>query len=198
MLARLVAVVLAAAPASLNSRLSPATETKGGGWSRTLTFTDNAGEHVVKFELTAPKTRKVVDADMEERARQLTVVHTLKGKEVWRAKDFVEQCPFDLTLEFIDGSIEVTDLDADGEAEVSFLYQLACRSDVSPLTAKLLMYEGAAKYALRGTSRIRASETEFMGGDFTADPAFDKAPAQFRPFAEAKWKRLIVVAGEQP
>lgn len=191
----LAVLALAAAPAAT---LSSPVETKAGAWSRTLSFTDRAGAHLVKFELTAPKVKKVED-DMEERSRLLTVVHTVKGKEVWRAKDFVEKCVFDLTLEFIDGSIEVTDLDDDGEGEISFLYQLTCRSDVSPLTAKLLMYEGSTKYALRGTSRERVGEKEFMGGEFDTDPAFGKAPKAFLPFAEAKWKRLIVdSAGAQP
>lgn len=187
MLARLLALFVAAAPAST---LSPPNETKDGAWSRTLSFTDKAGEHVVKFELTAPKSKKKGE-DFEQRSRLLNVIHTVKGKEVWRAKDFVEQCDFDLTLEFIDGSIEVTDLDDDGEGEISFLYQLACRSDVSPLTMKMLMYEGTTKYALRGDSRVKVSDTEFMGGQFKADPAFDKAPKAFLPFAQAKWKRVV-------
>ncbi|MFT3706857.1 MAG: hypothetical protein QM817_04240 [Archangium sp.] len=187
-----LALILAAAPAV---KLSSPVESKDGAWSRSLTFTDKTGEHVVKFELTAPKSKKV-DDDMYERSRLLTVVHTIGKKEVWRAKDFVEKCEFDLALDFVDGSIEVTDLDDDGEAEISFLYKLGCRSDVSPLGTKLLMYEGATKYALRGDSRERVGEKEFMGGQFKADPAFDKAPKQFLPFASTQWKKLIVDAAE--
>jgi hypothetical protein len=194
MFACALASVLAAAPAF---KLSTPLETKDGAWSRTLTFTDKAGEHVVKFDLSAPKAKKV-DDDLYERTRLLTVVHTVGKKEVWRAKDFVEKCAFDLSLEFLDGSVEVTDLDDDGEAEVSFLYRLGCRSDVSPLTAKLLMYEGATKYALRGDTRERVGEKEFMGGEFTADPAFQSAPRPFLPYASARWKQLIVDSAALP
>lgn len=183
-----LALLLAAAPAAT---LSPV-DTKDGGWSRTLTFTDKAGAHEVKFSLTPVKERTGADGDDLFHSRWLLVVHTLAGKEVWRTKDFVEDCKFDLTLEFFEDSLEVTDVDENGLGEVSFAYQLGCRSDVSALTAKLLLYQGTAKYALRGESRYQSGEKEFSGGAFKADPAFDKAPKSFLPFAKAKWKRVVI------
>jgi hypothetical protein len=188
MFVRLLTLLLSAAPAV---KLTPPAAQPNGAWSRTLTFTDKAGEHQVRFELGAQKQKAVGD-DFIERTQLLTVVHTLGKKELWRAKDFVEKCEFDLALELVEGSIEVTDLDDDGEAEISFLYRLGCRSDVSPLSAKLLMYEGTTKYALRGDTRERVSEKDFMGGSFTVDPAFEKAPAKFLTFAKQQWKALIV------
>ncbi len=163
----------------------------GTGGSKELRFSDKAGAHSVRFTLSAERTR-TKEEDVIERSRDLLVVHTVGKKEVWRAKDFVERCEFDLTLELLDGSIEVTDLDDDGEPEISFVYRLACRSDVSPRQVKLLMYEGATKYALRGDSRERVGENEFMGGEFKADAAFDQAPPKFLEFARAKWKTLVV------
>ncbi len=157
-----------------------------------LSFTDKAGAHFVRFQLSVERTRQKDDSVL--RSRDLLVVHTVGKKEVWRAKDFVDACEFDLTLELLEGSIEVTDLDDDGEPEISFLYQLACRSDVSPKVVKLLMYEGATKYALRGESREQVGEHEFMGGDFKADPAFARAPPKFLEFARAKWKAKVVEA----
>lgn len=160
------------------------------GATRELRFTDTAGEHVVKFTLSDVKTKKTRDGSA--RSRDLLVTHTVGKKQVWQAKDFVQQCEFDLTLELVEGSIEVTDVDGNGQGEISFLYRLGCRSDVSPDGMKLLMYEGATKYALRGESKAQVSDTEFIGGEFQADPAFDKAPAVFSDFAQAKWKRLVI------
>ena len=161
--------------------------------SRELRFTGKDGQaHVVRFELRTPKQKKTDDGF--ERSRELTVTHSAGSKQVWKARDFVERCEFDVTLEVIEGSIRLTDLDADGEPEVSFLYRLACRSDVSPLDAKLLMYEGAAKYALRGTTKERVGENEFAGGEYKVDPSFEQAPTQFVEFAKAQWKSLIVDA----
>lgn len=164
-------VVLAAAP---TAQLDAWVQTKTGS-TRSLRFTDAQGEHSVKFEV---------------KGTELFVTHTVGAKTIWKAKDFVEACEFDLTLEVVDGSIEVTDVDGDGTPEVSFLYRLGCRSDVSPLTAKLLFYEGSEKYALRGETRERVGETEYVGGSFKADPSFDKVPA-LRTFAVKKWKSLI-------
>ncbi len=162
-----------------------------GGTSRELRFTDMAGEHLVKFNLTDVKSKKVEDG--YARSRELVVTHTLGGKAVWQAKDFVKQCVFDLALELYDDSVEVTDVDENGFGEISFLYKLGCRSDVSPDTAKLLLYEGPTKFALRGETREQVGETEFAGGEFQADPAFETAPAAFLDFATAKWRRVIGV-----
>lgn len=156
-------------------------------------FTDPAGvAHVVRFELSATKQKKA--GELVQRSRYLTVTHSAGKKNIFRAEDFVDRCEFELTLEVIEGSIRLTDLDDDGEPEVSFIYRLACRSDVSALTAKLLMYEGSTKYALRGTTRERTSETEYEGGQFTVDPSFEQAPRPFIEFARAQWKSLIVEA----
>ncbi len=179
---RLLLLLLSVAP---QSSVSNWTNVKGVE-TRELRFLD----HVVRFTLSAEKKTKA------GRSRELTVVHTAGTKELWRAKDFVKDCEFDLTLQVIEGSIKVTDLDDDGEPEVSFLYKLACRSDVSPLTAKLLFYEGTKKYALRGETRERVGETEYAGGAFAADPSFEQAPKPFAEFARAQWKALVVEAAE--
>ena len=217
MTSRLLVLLLAASSpdAGPQSSVSKWTSVKGVE-SRELTFTGKDGQpHVVRFVLSALKQKKIgsggrADAsganrsdpertdDGFERSRELTVTHSAGGKEIWKARDFVNQCEFDLTLDVLEGSIRLTDLDGDGEPEVSFVYRLACRSDVSPLDAKLLMYEGATKYALRGQTKERVGENEFAGGDFKVDPAFEQAPKQFVEFAKAQWKSLIVEAVASP
>jgi hypothetical protein len=116
-------------------------------------------------------------------------------RELWRTQDFVVDCEFDLTAALVPGAVAVTDLDADGTAETRFAYLLGCRSDVSPLDLKLLMHEGAAKYALRGSNRVQhgvdaQGRPEYAGGGFAADPAFAKAPAAFLDDAKATWARI--------
>lgn len=135
---------------------------------------------------------------------QLLVTHEVEGPKnkwsrVFQAKDFVKDCEFDLTLELVPGLAELSDADGDGELEVSFAYLLGCRSDVSPLTMKLLTYEGATKYALRGTNKVIVSELEdgkreFQGGDFEADPAFEPAP-KLLEHAKARWAKALEAAG---
>lgn len=177
MLPHVLALALTAAPeAKLDAWVS-----SKNGQTRQLTFSNASGPHVVAFKFAANRER-------------FDVVHTAGKQEVWRAKDFNQGCEFDATFEVVEGSISVTDLDDDGEPEISFIYRVGCRSDVSPVTVKLLMYEGSTKYALRGDSRERVSETDFMGGDFKIDPAFEKAPPRFLEYAKAQWKKLVFEA----
>jgi hypothetical protein len=105
--------------------------------------------------------------------------------------DFIEDCELDMTVTHIPASVRLTDLDNDGDTEVSFLYELACRGDVSPLTLKLMMLEAGEKYAIRGTSIIDVGNGERYGGEKRIDEAFAKAPAAFRDFASRHWERFV-------
>lgn len=190
MLIPLLCLVAAAPVTSKTARVE-----KAGASSLTASFSDSDGEHRVVFTEHAQVTKK------DQRSKRLTVRHEQRGDDraawalVWEAKDFVDDCEFDLTVAFVDASIAITDLDGDGRAEISFLYQLACRSDVSPLTLKLLMYEGTTKYALRGQSRVKVGEENGKdleeGGSHEVDPAFAKAPPSFLAHATGQWARFV-------
>ena len=71
------------------------------------------------------------------------------------------------------------------------MYVTVCHGDVSPLLMKIIMYEGAKKYAVRGTTYIEYGEEEMRGGKFTLDDAFRNGPAAFRKYAEQLWKKNI-------
>ncbi len=183
-----LALLLAAAP---ESNISARVE-KAGAQIITATFKDSDGEHRVVF------TEQKLVSKKDKRSQQLTVLHEKKVKnawvKVWDAKDFINDCEFDVTVQVLDKSITVTDLDADGLAEVSFMYQLGCRSDVSPLSLKLLMYEQTRKFALRGVTRVKVGEENGKdleeGGTFEADSAFKTADKGFQPFAEKQWEQF--------
>jgi hypothetical protein len=98
-------------------------------------------------------------------------------RQIWRMHDFVDECQFDFL-----GAPTITDLDDDGEGETTILYTLTCRSDPSPAPAKLLMYEGGKKYAIRGYSAVSTPEGRTLG-TMTLDPAFKSAPRSFRDHA---------------
>lgn len=71
-------------------------------------------------------------------------------QQLWQLQDAVSDCPLDLTLGLLPGSTRITDLDGNGRTETTLLYALGCRGGVDPAALKLIMREGAAKYALRG------------------------------------------------
>jgi hypothetical protein len=75
--------------------------------------------------------------------------------ELWHLRDEVRHCAFDLDLALLPHTTAITDLDHDGQTETTLLYVTTCRSDVSPDGLKLILHEGAAKYALRGTTVVQ-------------------------------------------
>ena len=92
-------------------------------------------------------------------------------------------------LYFIDKAFAVTDLNKDGKAEVWIMYKVSCQGDVSPVPMKIIMYQYNKKFAVRGTTKVKVSAQEYVGGDFAFDDAFKIAPAEFRQYAEKLWKQ---------
>ena len=108
---------------------------------------------------------------------------------LWKINDFINDCMFDLTLDFIPGSLSITDLNNNGIAESTFLYKMACRSDVSPSELKLMMHENDNKYALRGNMLVKVQGFT-GGGSYKVDKAFDSAPDGFLDYAKSQWKEF--------
>ena len=133
--------------------------------------------------------------------------------ELWHLYDFVDMCSFDLWIGILDGSVSVTDLDADGIAETTVVYSLSCRLDATPASMKLIMYEGTRKYALRGLMRghnqnalndtaiccaddFSTHEIEVNGmyvtvyGKYKNEKDFAGAPPSFLAYARAQWRKF--------
>lgn len=107
----------------------------------------------------------------------------------WKMTDNISNCELDITCSFYDGHLSVTDLDSNGIAEITLVYALSCKGDVSPHEKKLIMYEGANKYAIRG-EELMIMQKDSIGGTMEVDPAFSKAPAVFLSFAKEYWSRF--------
>ena len=107
----------------------------------------------------------------------------------WKLYDYFHECPVDLTADFSEQSPIITDLDKNGISEVWLVYYIGCRGDVSPDSMKIIMYEGSKKYALRGETVCPTGDGKYMGGKYTADPAFKDAPPEFRRYADKLWQK---------
>jgi hypothetical protein len=107
----------------------------------------------------------------------------------WKMNDFIRDCELDLTCAFYDDHLSVTDLDKNGLAEITMVYALSCKGDVSPNEKKLIMYEGRNKYAIRG-EELMIMQKDTIGGTMTADTSFSKAPPAFLSFAKEHWKKF--------
>lgn len=109
---------------------------------------------------------------------------------LWKINDFIKDCMVDVTLEYIDNSLSVTDLDKDGVFETAFLYKLSCKGDVSPDGLKLIMHEGPVKYAVRGVMDLDVTGYGLEKGEMVIDQSFSKAPLEFREYAIERWNKF--------
>lgn len=114
------------------------------------------------------------------------------AKLLWQMKDFVEECGEDVTAYYLPATFAVTDLDHNGQAEVWLMYKLNCAGDVSPVTMKVIMHQGAQKYAMRGDTKVVISGRNYGGGTYSFDDAFNKAPEIFKEHARLLWKKNLM------
>lgn len=114
-------------------------------------------------------------------------------KVAWKVHDQVKECPVELVARFETKEFQVTDLDHDDTAEVWMPYTTTCTGDPSPMTRKVIVYEGKRKLAMRGTSQSSYGDGKPVGGEWTFDEAFKAAAPELRTHAVSLWKRLIKV-----
>jgi hypothetical protein len=107
----------------------------------------------------------------------------------WKMIDYISDCELDIVCSFYDDHLTITDLDSNGLAEITMLYALSCKGDVSPNEKKLIMYEGTQKYAIRG-EELMLLQKDTLGGSWKADTAFSKAPKAFLSYAVERWEKF--------
>jgi hypothetical protein len=107
----------------------------------------------------------------------------------WILNDFVNDCEVDVVCEFYKNHLSITDLNKNGIAEITMVYALSCRGDVSPNEKKLILYEGKQKYALRGTE-LMIMQKDTVGGAMKGDDQFIQLPAAVQNFAKNHWQKF--------
>ncbi len=180
-------------------------------------WNDNRGENILITSHVEPYDDKRKNEYGEEgQTAELHATLFLKKGEayenIWMLNDEEKACPFDITCAFIPNSTTITDIDKDGFAEVKLQYSLACRSDVSPATMKIMLYENGEKYSLTGlmwlpyspdfkyevtekdvnlenTPRLKDESAEMLRtfGRYQSEKDFAKAPPEFLTFARSEW-----------
>jgi hypothetical protein len=176
---------------SLEKRKLPSTAIPKGTLVYAGAWDDAEGKHIITLSFIS-STREDREYEFTYESTHLYAHHYLLDtltnsyKETWKIKEFVNDCEFDLTAEFINNAIQISDENENGIAEVWTMYKTACRSDVSPCALKLIMYEGALKHAMRGSMRIDAFD-EPIGGEYKFDEAFKAANPAVKEFAKKMW-----------
>ncbi len=160
------------------------------------TWIDSNGENffiITKVEEYVSK-RATDKYDTDKTSSYLYAYHYIDNggsmKLSRKITDFVKDCEFDITIFHEPNSIEITDLDNDDIKEVSFVYKLSCKSDVSGDDMKLMLLEDGKKYPIRGTSEMRYNDDYAEPGTKKLGVEFDKAPKSFKKFAEEQWEKF--------
>lgn len=149
---------------------------------------DKLGSNIVFITETAENSNE------DNRSKELYGYHYLtdnsENVQLWKINDFVKDCPVDLTLEYLDKSLVITDLDKNGIGESCFLYKMSCKGDVSADDMKLIMHEDKNKFAIRGSMNLLMNGKELEKGSMKVDPSFGNAPEEFLDYAMKQWNRF--------
>ncbi len=149
---------------------------------------DKLGENLLFVTETAENSNE------ETRSKELYGYHFILNDEgavqLWRIYDFIKDCPVDLTLSYMDKSLEITDLDSNGIAESSFIYRMGCKGDVSSDDMKLIMHEGKEKYAIRGIMDMTLNGKLYQKGEMNPDPSYDNVSDSFKEYSISKWNKF--------
>ncbi|MGB3949266.1 MAG: hypothetical protein WBM13_14860 [Bacteroidia bacterium] len=171
-----------------------------------IRFSDKTGDNIVIITETGSYTNAKFKHENEGNDAELFAYQfSIKNdsiKQLWKVYDYISDCPFDIEASFIKNTLQITDLNKDGMAEVWLLYLVACRSDVSPADMKIIMYQAQQKYAMRGKNKVEVTtddkgNKQYTGGEYKFDPAFKSAPKEFSVFAEQLWKNNVMQLGAE-
>lgn len=164
---------------------------RGKTFERALSYRDRRGTHYVVMSATDTE-RGAGEESSHSRTIYLDdwIVASAGAtpRSALPVRDMVNDCQMGaLSAHFHPASIDVTDLDGDGIAELAFGYELACRSDVSPATYKLLILVDGRKHILRGTTRVESYGSPQLGGTFVPEPVEARWPAGLFAHAQQRW-----------
>lgn len=163
-----------------------------GSITASASWIDKSGKNILlitETDLTSP--RDETDTREKELYAYQYVINESQTNPVWKVYDYIKDCPVDVTLEYIEKSLSVTDLDNDGIGESTFIYRLSCKGDVSSDDMKLIMHEGNSKYAIRGTMELELNNEIFEKGSMKVDKSFDRAPEEFKDYAIVQWNKFM-------
>lgn len=126
------------------------------------------------------------DSDAQRQKRDIYVYQyrVVGGKctLAWDIKDFGSDL---CEMTFVDGSLQLIDLDRDGILEACFMYQNRC-DGLDPYVTKMMLMHNGTKLAIRGKFGVEEGEEL----EKTLDPAVTQAPAIFKNFMLLNWKEF--------
>jgi len=179
----------------LTSTQIPAQIQYSGKFKDGVRFTDKDGDHIIITAETGHYVNKQIKHEDDGGDAELYAFNYLiKENSIelkWKVYDFIHDCPVDYEASFVKNTLQVTDLDHDGAAEVWLMYRTVCHGDVSPEDMKIIMYQQQQKFAMRGETKVEVAANHYEGGNYKFDKAFTDGPKEFREFAIKLWNSHI-------
>lgn len=152
---------------------------------KALAFEDKNGKNYLVATILQNRSDEwetktiLVQHYIEKSNKELVLLRQITDKE--------EHCEFDNDLQLLPESLRITDLDKNQYAEITFMYKLGCRSDVSPITLKLMVIENGNKAAIRGNTIPRGFN---FAKEKVADGSFKKLPKIIQDQANKLWDKF--------
>lgn len=165
-----------------------------------LTVQDKTGVHILVLSSASGPSRAQPNPARVERIDLRATYYRKAGSngagpwtEEWTIKDGVD-CPgLDASAAFFAKHVTVTDLNNDGVAEVIVPYKMFCGGGVDSDTVKIILRQGAEKYALRGESLVRIPGQEGFGGAYKTDAALSQPRnTAYQKHLLATWKQVYI------
>jgi len=186
----------------IDSTQFPASIKYEGFIKNAVRWKDKSGDNIVITTETGIYRNEKLKHEFEDGSdAELYAYHfTLSNNvatQTWRVKDFIADCPVDITASFVKNTFKITDLNKNGIAEVWLMYKTVCHGDVSPSNMKIIMYEGNNKYAMRGENKVQVGsdvndKASFIGGEYKLDANFKNGPKVFKEYAQNLWKENLM------
>lgn len=152
-------------------------------------WTDKNGDNILIITQT-----DVRNVNADEREQYLYAYHYVNREDgysqLWTITDFVKSyC--DVDAKYYPGTLEIKDVDGDGNAESVFCYELDGRCDVSPLDVKLILHSSDTKLVIRGTIGFDPQDGHKTKGEKNFDATFKSANPLFKDYASDKWDEFV-------
>ncbi len=152
-------------------------------------WNDAAGENWLVLYETGVFGNKQNNTSSAKLSAALFLKNDTGFVQQWKLNDLVNDCDVDVVCQFYKNHLAITDLNKNGIAEVTMVYTLSCRGDVSPNEKKLIMYESRKKYAMRG-AELLIMQKDTVGGSMTADAQFAELSPEVQQFVKDHWQKF--------
>ena len=152
-----------------------------------FTWYDNLGKNTLI--LTAKKSDGV---KVDLRAYH----YTGDGNLLWDIKDYSAKNQQDEYSGINHKKIRITDLDDDGVAEISILYDLGWDDNNDARGVKLIMHEKGKKYAIRGKKWFDIYDDCLYNYNMFGKNSFESARSSFKLYAKDLFLKEMKSSGE--